>query len=135
MSELQDSESVEPKTEDRLVALAAELGFKELQDLVESRKALNSTKTFDEFRSGLVKYQETAEAVVDRLDDNERPKGQIGLILVTASIYYSKEMFSDSSNAVKDAMEYAYQMRDDELVRKIADLWFADPKYTYKRRF
>lgn len=134
MTETGDKEPTKPNTPDKLIELAQELGYRESPNLSVLRKSLDSIENFAEFVDEYKKYQEEAEKVVNGLEGENFPKGQIGLILVNAQIYYSRGMFSDSSDSVKDALEYAAQLRDDESVRKIMELWLSDSKFTYKRR-
>ena len=135
MNEPKDIESGQPKTAERLTDIAVSIGFVETSDLVEKRNALKSAETIEIFKDKLNVYLKDAEDIVGQVDDELYPKAQIGLILTTASIYYSQGLLSDSSEAVKDAWEYAYQIRDEALVSQVQELWFSDPKYTYKRRF
>lgn len=130
MSKPESGKKAEIDTGDRLLTLANELGFKEPLDLSKYREALKSAKHFGDFVAGLREYQKSAEVVVDHLDNATRPKGQIALILTSASIYYSRNMFSDSREALEDAILYAVNMDYREVENKITDILSADPRYT-----
>lgn len=88
-----------------------------------------------DFEEGLDRYREEAKRVIAELDAKIQPRAKVGLFLAIALTYYSRGIFTSSSEAVKDAWESANKIQDRNLERNIAGIWFGDPYYTSKRRF
>lgn len=129
-----EQEQVKPGADEILIKYAAEIGFIETDQVRQLRMELPEIETLDAFTSKATDYQNLGEQQVDRCSDNIRPKAQIGLIVATAAIYYKQGLFSDSTDTLKDAVEYADQMGYKEIVNKIMAILLTDEKYNYRRK-
>ncbi len=101
-------------------AIAAELGVSftpEMQAVVDEIKGLEAGS--ERFGELLGRFQELAEAEIDKLDQQARAKAQIGLIVATSDVLREAGMDEDAVENMADARDYAANMGLDDVVARL----------------
>lgn len=112
----------EPKQVERIDyrSLAAEFGVTvtpEMQTVVDEIKALEAGS--ERFGKLLGRFQELAEAEIDRMDQDSRSRAQIGLIVATSDVLREAGMEEEAEENLEDARSYANNMGFDDLAEKL----------------
>lgn len=99
--------------------LHEQLGFVETEELQITR--LHSIEAFADkndhnVKSFIGKYQLLGEKQIAALEGNDYSRGQIGLIVATATLHIDTGNYKSFICAITDALDYAYNMYEDDIV-------------------
>ena len=101
-------------------AIAAELGVNitpEMQTVVDEIIDLEAGS--ERFGELLGRFQELAEAEIDKLDQQSRAKAQIGLIVATSDVLREAGMEDAAEENMADARDYATNMGFGDIAVKL----------------
>lgn len=124
MSELDEQiqgggESSKPPVERRLIEVAAELGFAETPEILQTRERLVPDMLTDEAVGTITDYQRLGEEIIDQSKDSDNHRTQIGLIVAVAGIKHTYGFLDEYRYDLNQAIMYATGINDHDTVRRL----------------
>ena len=106
---------------EELIILARELGFEETDEMRRLREEVN-TEDPDQFHSDFRRYSALGEVTI-----GDTPHSQVGRLLTSSSFLLERGPDKSYVTAIGDAMVYAENLEEMELVERLEEFVPSDP--------